>query len=542
MKYPTLLILAIAVTGISTIVSAQGFHRYLPIGHAQVSSSEATPDGGLFAYFGQHPSKPLVKLNSAGELVWAKSTPGVSGMTSLPDGGLLLIQPTDGIQQPPGEESNTLLLQRLAPTGEMVMNRRIIIQDWWGDVYDWQLATALTPDDHLYLVTEANFNDKRLMKFNSEGELLWSKPLYASGYDECHIKVLPDGGVLFYSLDSSPGTMGNAVRLGPDGTVVWHRYLTISAPALHKNGSSILVDDSGNLLMAFTAISSTQPGPTPWIVLGMMDIDANMVWSYAYRREAGESMTNLQNLSYHQPSRILPNGNLYFGTMKGFEFTPQGIFVREQICTSPTLAPGFDEITHSFTTLPTADGWLQYGTRRWTDPVFGNFVQLPLLGRTTMELDSTCFWTCDERTDITPVPPPPEIFSPSALTSTSFLETFSTEDWPLETWADVTMDLLEDACQLPEIVEFNTSVPEQQGPVLLGLYPNPVIAGQVLQVDAEGPLVLELLDARGRMVARQLNGTSPALLNTVGLDAGLYLVRASRTTGQLVGTGRLVVQ
>ncbi len=541
MKHPTLF-LAIAATALPMLLNAQGFHRNLPIGHATASCKAAT-DGGLFAQFFLHPERPLVKLDNAGDVVWAKSIPDISGFVPDPDGGVLLIRPSDGLPQPPGGAYNSLLLQRLNAAGEMVMNRRIVIDDLEGENVDYLKAAAWTPDGQLYLITEASLETQRMMKFDADGELLWSDLSLSYDLEPYNIKVLPDGGALLYLRGSSSSSIGRATRLGPDGAVIWHRHLNTSAPALYETGSSLFVDDDGNLLMAFTAGSIGQPAGTPWVVVGKMDVDANMVWSYAYRRDPGEVMASLEDLSnYLAPARLLPNGNLYFGTVQGFEFTPGGIFVREKICTSPTLAPGFDDITHQFTTVPTADGWLQYGRRRWTDPIFGNFVQMPLLGRTTLELDSTCFWTCDERTDITAVPPPPEIFSPSASNFSVFAETYTTEIWPVDTLADVTMDLFEDACDLPEIVFFQTSVDELDVAATLLLFPNPVVAGQSIQVDADGPLVLEVLDARGRMVASRQQSTQPITLDTAGWDAGLYLLRATRPDGQVLGMGRVVVQ
>lgn len=543
MERNRLLLTTLAAVVLPMVLHAQSFYRNLPIGHAGVTCHPAI-DGGLFLTFNNHPASPLVKLDNTGEVVWAKSIPGIAGIRPAPDGSVILVSPSDGIPQGPEDPYDSFLLKRLNADGEMVMNKRITINDPWGQNYNRLVAAAWGPDGGLYLCLSTEFTlSHRLLKFNINSELLWSRRIPNYGDDPFSITVLPDGGLLMYEVTLTPGTMGMATRLGPDGNLMWNRYLYTNAPALFKTGGSILVDDDGSLLIAFTASSAAQPGNTHWVVVGKMDVDANMVWSHAYDRAPGGTMSILdQPYHFSAPARVLPNGNYYFGTERGFEFTPEGLFVREKVCTSPTLAPGFDDITHLFTTWPTADGWLQYGVRRWTDPVFGNFVQMPLLGRTTLELDSTCFWTCTDRTDITPVPPPPDIFEPTAGNFTSYSETFTSEEWPVETLLDVTMDVLEDACQLPEIVEFNTSVREQQGPALLAMYPNPVIAGQVLQVDAEGPLVLEVVDARGRMVAQQLNGTSPALLNTVGLEAGLYLVRASRTTGQLVGTGRLVVQ
>lgn len=541
MKYPSLLLLAIAASAIPAVLSAQGFYRNLPIGHAEAECKPSS-DGGVFAHFGLHPQRPLVKLNSAGEVLWAKAMPELAGYVPDQNGGVILIRHWDGIPQTGEQEYNSLLLQRLNADGEMVMNRRILIDDWDGEGYDNLRTAAWTPDGQLYLYTEASWTVQRMMKFDVNGELIWSKRGFYMDYESSNIWVLPDGGLVLFDMYFMPGTLGVARRLDANGTVIWVRRLNTSAPALFNTGMSLLVDDEGNMLMAFTAFSFSQPGPTPWVVLGKMDADANMIWSYAYRRDPGESMTSLHGSFYIAPSRILPNGNLYFGTVKGFEFTPQGIFVREQICTSPTFAPGFDEITHHFTTLPTADGWLQHGARRWTDPVFGNFVQMPLLGRTGMELDSTCFWMCNERTDITAVPPPPEIFSPSSWPMNLSSETFSSEVWPVETFEDVTMDLFEDACELPEIVEFNTYVQELHAVGRLLIYPDPVVAGQSVLVDAQGPMVLEVIDARGRVVSTQQHGTRPAMLNTAGWDAGLYLLRATRLNGQLLGTGRLVVQ
>ena len=543
MRHLTLFHLVLVAAVIPPLLNAQGFYRNLPIGHPGVTCHPAI-DGGLFLTFSNHPESPLVKLDNTGEVVWAKSIAGISGMRPAPDGGVILISPSDGIPQGPEDPYNSFLLKRLNADGEMVMNKRIAISDLWGEEYDRVDAAAWGPDGDLYLCLSTAFTlSHRLLKFDVNSELLWSRTIYNYGDEPFSMTVLPDGGLMFTEVTLTPGTMGKATRLGPDGNIIWNRYLYTNAPALFKTGGSILVDDDGSLLLAFTASSGAQPGNTHWVVVGKMDVDANMVWSHAYDRAPGGTMSVLGQ-PYHSsaPARVLPNGNYYFGTQRGFEFTPVGLFVREKVCTSPTLAPGFDDITHLFTTWPTADGWLQYGTRRWTDPVFGNFVQMPLLGRTALELDSTCFWTCTERTDITPVPPPPDIFAPTPWNFTSYSETFTTEDWPVETLLDVTMDLLEDACELPEIVLLQTSVEELEAVATLLVFPNPVVAGQAIQVEAEGPLVLEVLDARGRVISSQLHSAQPASVRTAGWDAGLYFLRATRPNGQVVGTGRVMVQ
>lgn len=304
-----------------------------------------------------------------------------------------------------------------------------------------------------------------------------------------------------------------------------------------------MVDDEGSVLIAYTATSGAFPSYTPWVVVAKLDVDANVVWRHAYHRMPGDQVSSFSNFLYfNSPARILPNGNVFFGTEKGFEFTQQGLFVRELICTSPTSATGFDDIMHTFTTWPTEDGWMQYGMRRWTAPTFGNFVEMPMLGRTPLNLDNTCFWSCTERTDIFTEPPPPEIIIPVVSTLNTYSNAFTSEDWPVDSLADWTMGLLEDACELPEIVEFNTSVNELDVVDRLMLFPNPVMAGQTIQLDAEGPLVLEVLDARGCLVASQPYNMQPAMLGTEGWDAGLYLFRATRPNGQVLGSGRLVVQ
>lgn len=546
MRNPALLYLSIAAIILPTVSSAQGFHRNLPIGHAMVGSCHASStDGGLFAYFPQQSGRPLVRFDGMGDLLWTKSLPQGSSMIAHPDGGLLLLRYEGISEQPSGEEYRSSLLQHMNADGGMVMNQRLSIEDW-GDIgpFDELEAVGWLPNGQFYVLSKgATFSFDRLIKFDALGGILWCQATDNFGYDNSLLRVLADGGLLLVQLETSPSGIGRVTRLDPDGEVVWSRWLQTNAPSLVMSGSSVLVDDDGSLLMAFTATSYNASGPIPWVVLGKMDVDANMLWSYAYRRDPGASMSTFQpDFDFHSPARILPNGNLYFGTNTGFEFTPQGLFVREKLCTTPTLAEGFNDITHRFTTVPTADGWLQYGIRRWTDPVFGNFVQLPLFGRTLLDLDSTCFWNCTDRTDITAVPPPPEIFSPTVSLGFGVFHSFISETLPLESWEDTTLDAIEDACDLPEIVEFNTSVNELDVVDRLMLFPNPVMAGQTIQLDTEGPLELEVLDARGCVVASQQYNMQPAMLGTEGWDAGLYLFRATRPNGQVLGSGRLVVQ
>ncbi len=543
MKHPTLF-LAIAATALPMLLNAQGFHRNLPIGHAPAHRCEAASDGGLFGYFPGHPQKPLTKFDSQGQLLWAKSIVTATGIVPDQNGGVIVLRPTDGIPVPLDSSYNPLMLQWLDANGEMVMNKRLTTTNsYWGDHAERLNAYAWTATGELYLSITVDEDQVWVLKLDASGALQWSN--HVVGFDDLgnQLTVLPDGGVMLFAFDGLGIGWDRAARLSPTGAVIWKRIISLNAPAFHGISAAYLVDDMGNLLMAYSASSTQAGGSMPWLVVGKMDVDANMIWSYAYRRDPGDAMTALGHvLSQFRTARLLPNGNYYFGSSSGFEITPQGLFVREQLCTSPTLAPGFDNIAHSFTTLPTADGWLQYGLRTWTDTLFGNFVQMPLLGRTPMALDSTCFWTCSERTDIIPEPPPPDIINPEAGGTAINVRTMNTAVWPVETLPDVTMDLVEDACELPEIVQLYASVDGMDAAATLHLFPNPVFAGQSIQVAGEEPLVLEVLDARGRMVASQQQSTQSTTLSTVGWDPGLYLLRAKRPNGDVVGTGRVVVQ
>jgi hypothetical protein len=543
MRHPILFHLALVTAGSPTLLNAQGFHRNLPIGHATVSRCEAASDGGVFAYFGGHPQRPLMKLNSQGDLLWAKSIVTATGIVPDPNGGVIVLRPTDGIPVPPGSSYNPMLLQWLNADGEMLMNKRLTTTNsFWGDGHERLNAYAWTSTGELYLSITVDEDQVWVLKLDASGALLWSNHIGDLDETGNRLTVLPDGGVILMATNTFGLGWEKAARISATGELIWKRIFSLNAPAFYGIGVANLVDDAGNLLIAFSASSAQPGGSMPWLVVGKMDVDANMVWTYAYRREPGDAMTALGPvLSNSRTARQLDNGNYYFGSASGFEITPAGLFIRERACTSPTLAPGVDNISHSFTTRPTADGWLQNGLRTWTDPLFGNTLQMPLLGLTPMALDSTCFWTCDERTDIIAEPPPPEIISAGPGGTAMNVRTVNTEDWPVETLADVTMDLLEDACELPEIVLFQTSVEELEAVATLLLFPNPVVAGQPIQLDAEGPLVLEVLDARGRLVASQQYGMQPATLGTADWDAGLYLLRATRPNGQVVGMGRVVV-
>jgi hypothetical protein len=85
-------------------------------------------------------------------------------------------------------------------------------------------------------------------------------------------------------------------------------------------------------------------------------------------------------------------------------------------------------------------------------------------------------------------------------------------------------------------------VPAPAAATAIGLAPNPVAAGQQIQLQAEGNGGVEIFDATGRCIARHYSATSNVLLMKAPEQAGLYLVRGRNAKGQLTGSTRLVVQ
>ncbi|HMC96990.1 MAG TPA: T9SS type A sorting domain-containing protein, partial [Flavobacteriales bacterium] len=77
----------------------------------------------------------------------------------------------------------------------------------------------------------------------------------------------------------------------------------------------------------------------------------------------------------------------------------------------------------------------------------------------------------------------------------------------------------------------------------LVVFPSVLLAGAPLTASAPAAAVFELIDAQGKVVqrtsARQQGNTQ---LRTAGLNAGLYLLRASDRAGRVIGTTRVVLE
>jgi len=506
------------------LLHAQGFMHNLPIGSPRPNGLEASSDGGMFLYYAVPPDLHLSKLDSNGNVLWTKSVPGCDGVIPDRNGGVVIVRTSDGLPAWDPDTVNTMLVQWIDANGVMTANRHIVRYDMgYGEISDPVAAYAVTNSGAVHLLLE-NAIYSEVLKVDPIDGLLWTHHLQSQNIPWKALAILPDSSIVVHAQDYGMGQW--AKRISADGVLIWSRYVVMDAPALYPTGSALLVDDGGNLVIAITAATVQDQ---KWLLLGKFDMDAERVWTYAYRRAPGDGMsTLLDDMDYLLPGIVLDNGNYFFGGAKGFEVTPNGIFVRERICTSPTLAPGFDDITHRFVSRPVQNGWVHSGVRRWTDQMFGNSVQMPLLGRTPMALDISCFWTCTERTDIIAEPPPPGILSLVPMNYGNYSAIHINDAWPLEVLLDVAPAPFEDACELPEIVTFQTAVHELGIPRHLRLHPNPT-SGLLNVVLKDGLLPREfcVTDALGREVLRKPlanAGYGPLQIDLGVLSPGGYLV------------------
>ena len=195
---------------------------------ASYSKGFVTPlnGGGFYLGAGQALLSFLGVVSATGEIVW---------MQDFPNGA----KPVDGLQMSDGSlmVAGTLgqdwWLAQYDTNGvrQWVVSRRVL-----GDLRDFEIGTATNGDPEFYLagfstVGIVTQDDPVMLKFDKDGNLLWSKAYTLSRDDEVYaIRKLADGNFALVGRTYSPvgidpiigaGNSGLLMKINPAGDVLW---------------------------------------------------------------------------------------------------------------------------------------------------------------------------------------------------------------------------------------------------------------------------------------------------------------------------------
>ena len=217
------------------------------------------------SYSGLYQDAVVLKLDSAGEIVWQKrygnqnnSSRG-SSIHQTSDGGYIV----GGIRKY-GEYSvgdwDEIWMMKLDSNGNMQWQKSY-------EGFNFLRTMQLTSDGGYILSVYKSVSNHvvsyMLLRLNSDGSILWKKP-----HNVADIRETSDGG--YIAAD------GNVLKLDSDGNVVWYKKYGPSGDSI----SSILETTDAGYLAAGTT-SSFGAGSSDLLV-AKLDTAGNVLWQKAY--------------------------------------------------------------------------------------------------------------------------------------------------------------------------------------------------------------------------------------------------------------------
>ena len=216
------------------------------------------------------------------ELTWGGPGSDVAQGTAVAaDGSTYLAGNTTSFS---ADGSTAVFLVRFAVDGSLAWQRTYESPTQFGS--DTANEAAVAPDGSVYVTgtTTGVGGDLLLLKFSSDGTLLWQRAWSGSGFEGGQdVAVGADGSVYVVGGTTTFGTGDDlaVLRFMPDGTLVWQRTW---GPA---RGDGIAVGPDGNLYVAGTA---ARPGGISQADVVLLSIApaGTLRWQRAY--SAGDSV------------------------------------------------------------------------------------------------------------------------------------------------------------------------------------------------------------------------------------------------------------
>jgi hypothetical protein len=262
------------------------------------------------------------KLNSSGELIWAKSFGGASadvGYSIAVDSsgnvyttglfeGTADFDPGTGITNLTSAGYRDVFVSKLNSSGALLWAKSFggsqvdegnsIAVDSSGNVYTtgyFELIVDFDPGVGTTNLTSAGGHDAFVSKFNSSGDLIWAKSFDGS-YDTEAISIAVDSSGNVYTtgyfdgiadFDPGAGTANLALagyadvfvsKLDSSGNYVWAKSFGVAS--YYKYSSSIAVDSSGNIYT--TGTNTALASFAPDIFVSKLNSSGSLLWEKSF--------------------------------------------------------------------------------------------------------------------------------------------------------------------------------------------------------------------------------------------------------------------
>ena len=266
------------------------------------------------------------KLNSSGDLIWAKSFGGSSidlGYSIAVDSGgnvyttgyfydIVDFDPGTGITNLTSAGYEDVFVSKLNSSGALIWAKSIggssddegnsIAVDSSGNVYTtgyFQDTVDFDPGAGTTNLTSAGANDAFVSKLDSSGELIWAKSFGGASPDEGNSIAVDSSGNVYTTgfftgtADFNPGTgITNLAlvgyqdvfvsKLNSSGNYVWANSFGVTS--YYKYSTSITVDSSGNIYTTGTnTVLITDPFSfAPNIFVSKLNSSGSLLWEKSF--------------------------------------------------------------------------------------------------------------------------------------------------------------------------------------------------------------------------------------------------------------------
>lgn len=225
----------------------------------------------------------LVKHGVDGAVTWQRTWEGPDQFGN--DEGTDVAVASDGSVFVTGATQGNLgdaLVLKFASDGSLLWQRR-----WDGGATERGTALALAGDGSVYVVGGTTLGDGNLvlLRFAPDGTLLSQRMLGPASGDG--VAVAPDGSVYVTGTAARPGGGADVVlvKFDPAGTLAWQRAYSGSEIADARGGVTVAADGSA---WVAGAIQATSPKVVVDALIVRFDADGNLLWDRGWGGRSGD--------------------------------------------------------------------------------------------------------------------------------------------------------------------------------------------------------------------------------------------------------------